>query len=322
MCNMQREFNLFALLGKKKNLLFESLDLKGRTIAILGNGFDLDVGLPTSYNQFVDSSSFEKYMSLQGKDVSVECDDGTKRNYSLMRYVYEAHTHDRWVDLELLLAKYALNTRILIQSKEKLLNTPNVSNAEIRIMYGFLVKALAEYLGSISYDSVKADSNASCLLRYISNRIDVEIWNFNYTNLNRLCVPLAINKIRCRIVHVHGSLEGEIILGFHNDANVDKSFNYMKKIEHPNHEFTGYISKLQEAKNVVVFGHSLGETDKDYFTAWLNELADGKIIGQNLIIYTKDDNSVRQICSRINEMTGNRLNTIKGYNTITFKKSM
>lgn len=83
-----------------------------------------------------------------------------------------------------------------------------------------------------------------------------------------------------------------------------------------------YISKLQEAKNVVVFGHSLGETDKDYFTAWLNELADGKIIGQNLIIYTKDDNSVRQICSRINEMTGNRLNTIKGYNTITFKKSM
>lgn len=319
---MQYVFNLFSMFGKKKNLLHESLDLKGRTIVILGNGFDLDVGLPTGYNQFVDSSIFKKYMSLQRKDVSVECDDGVKRNYALMHYIYDVRQHDRWVDLELLLANYAEDARVLIQSKEKLLNTRNVSDTNIKAMYDFLVKALTEYLRSIPYDSVRVNSNASRLLRCISNRSDIEIWNFNYTNINNLCVPLAIKKISCQVVRVHGSLGGEIILGFHNDANVDKSFGYMKKMEHPAHEFSGYMSKLQDAKNVVIFGHSLGETDKDYFTAWFNDLADGNIVGRNLIIYTKDDNSVRQICSRINEMTGNRLNAIKGYNTITFMKSM
>lgn len=309
-------------LGLKRDKILDH-KFSGKTIVILGNGFDLDLGLATSYHQFVDSDVFKSYMQLEPNGGKVEYDNGYTRNYGLMRHIQEVRQRNNWVDLELLLVNYARKTRIETRIEYNIVNSMNVSDSNKKKMYDLLVCALSKYLKSISYDSINLDSRSSKLYKDMSECVGVEVWTFNYTNLNKLCQKLNVEQMRCNVSYVHGSLENHnIILGFHNNAEVDSSYSYMKKMENPSHQFSGYRTKLEEADNIIFFGHSLGETDKDYFQGWLNGLADGSVKrNQNIIIYTKDEESIKQINMRINDLTGNRLNDIKSRCLLLFYTS-
>jgi hypothetical protein len=289
-----------------------------KTIVILGNGFDLDVGLSTGYRDFVESDTFRDFWSVEPKDSPEVYNNDITRPIGLLQFVKLNSLIDRWVDLEMYLAKYAEEGRIKIAPKGHLLNVYNRSDVSIENMYKNLLESLKAYLQMISYDSIKLDSSAAKFLRNICTNRDVEIWTFNYTDLNKLCTHLGIDKIECSVIHVHGSLkEDDIILGFHNDANVDASYNYMKKMENPFHCFSGYTTKLEDADSIIIFGHSLGETDKDYFAEWFNWATYSNKM-QNIVIYTKDEVSKKRIIERINIMTSNGFHKIKGRNNIIF----
>ena len=61
------------------------------------------------------------------------------------------------------------------------------------------------------------------------------------------------------------------------------------------------IKKLHAADNVVIFGHSLGITDSDYFKPYFSAIIEGKIKRQNIFIVTYNEESFSDICSNMQE---------------------
>ena len=78
-----------------------------KTIVILGNGFDLDVGLSTGYRDFVESDTFRDFWSVEPKDSPEVYNNDITRPIGLLQFVKLNSLIDRWVDLEMYLAKYA-----------------------------------------------------------------------------------------------------------------------------------------------------------------------------------------------------------------------
>ena len=87
----------------KKNALNELLPKK--VVLVIGNGFDLDMGLRTSYADFVDSIYF-KYLIDPNQKNPVEMMEGVDEDKiiripnGMASYVMEEKEHNNWVDLE------------------------------------------------------------------------------------------------------------------------------------------------------------------------------------------------------------------------------
>jgi hypothetical protein len=137
---------------------------------IFGNGFDLDLGLKTSYSNFIESNDF--------KNLIQPASDCTFAKYLFKNYNPES----KWMDIENELKIYINNV---------------YSNNGIAFKreFQFLKSALVNYLHSeIRNNRINYDSNAAriCnkILDDIKNNIEVRIINFNYTNT----VPLVVKK--------------------------------------------------------------------------------------------------------------------------------
>ena len=70
----------------------------GKKILILGNGFDLDLGMKSRYRNFMGSEIWKK---LKEKDF-------TASNCSLIRYLEKKNEIESWFDAETELLNYAL----------------------------------------------------------------------------------------------------------------------------------------------------------------------------------------------------------------------
>ena len=72
-----------------------------KIVCVLGNGFDLDLGLKTSYSQFIKSKYFKRHLRQKSS---------TKQNtfaHIVMCHLNETHINSTWVDIEHELAKIA-----------------------------------------------------------------------------------------------------------------------------------------------------------------------------------------------------------------------
>ena len=72
----------------------ESIHNSPSTILILGNGFDLDLGLNTSYKAFID----EMYLNQHPESTN-----------TLIDSMIEEYKEANWIDIELFLRNYALS---------------------------------------------------------------------------------------------------------------------------------------------------------------------------------------------------------------------
>lgn len=55
-------------------------------LLIIGNGFDLDLGLPTKYSNFIESKYFKK--------------QNIRRGSKLFKYISETYHDKKWIDIE------------------------------------------------------------------------------------------------------------------------------------------------------------------------------------------------------------------------------
>lgn len=147
------------------------------------------------------------------------------------------------------------------------------------------------------------------------------MWSFNYTDPHKILTQLDINHSIPNVEHIHGTLaKRDAIVGFQSDANVDGSYSYMKKMSNPNHSFSGWGARLRSAQTVLIFGHSLGDSDKEYFTDYLEFLAsqDSMDTVRRLIFVTYDEVSKSQILNNIERMTNGKLANIKAHVKLGF----
>lgn len=106
------------------NVLSELLNMskQRKTIVILGNGFDLDIGLPTSYNAFVESEVFKKFLSFEPSKHQGKFKNQITRDIGLMHCVLNEKVRNKWVDLEIFLTDYAKEGRINIVKNDMLVS--------------------------------------------------------------------------------------------------------------------------------------------------------------------------------------------------------
>lgn len=272
-------------------------------ILILGNGFDLDVGLPTSYNHFINSDEFKKLIR--------------NRNNYLLNYIYNNYSMSNWVDLENELRKFALSNR----------DTEPRQRIEIKHQYDNLCDALICYLKKAADYPVNKKSLGCKLMEVVAQHIEnFEIFSFNYTDLNMILKKLGIVTSRNKelfYTQVHGSLNNSnIVVGFQDNTDCSDDFSYMIKTLHPNYQSHNIRKSLLAAQEIIFFGHSLGDTDYHYFSQLFEAISNFNVKDKTrypirLTIITHDEDSKNTILRQLWKMNNAQTNILYDQNELT-----
>jgi Bacteriophage abortive infection AbiH len=278
---------------------------------IIGNGFDLNLGLNTSYKDF-----YNYYLKQENdNDLVKNLKNQISGNY------------DNWSDMELGLGHY----------------TENINNVnDFDIIYMDLVKNLAAYLQQeqrkftdniIEEKILKIGEDFKNPFQYLSSadreRIEYKLNNeivdngvvnidfmvFNYTETVSKIIYL-LNVINDKnefgeILHIHGELDKHIILGvndlsqlkneeLHNIVDIKEQIvkkDYNKGLAH-NLDIKCQ-KKINNADIVCLFGSSVGDTDKIWWDQIGKQL---ELDGINLVIFTKDEEHPELVSIRNNRI--------------------
>ena len=272
-----------------------------RSVLILGNGFDLDLGIQTKYSQFADSPDWPF------KDVKSYEDD-------TLPYFLNSHKNqvDTWFDLEELLANYACKSTGL--TKDKILKAKQDFYVLSNALNEYLVKQEDDFVKQMN-DSIgrtKRATPAHYILQHFLKKEVRTIYTFNYTNAYRISKQFILN-IDAVYNHIHGSTrESNIILGAGDQRNLKDDFFEFYKSANPFYKSNNLVEDLNDADEVYIFGHSLGKNDHDYFSDFFKKVcksvhrpfAPGKI---KVRIFTYDEKSEIDIKKQLMTLTDNHL---------------
>lgn len=278
-----------------------------KTLLILGNGFDLDLNLNTSYSNFFKSSYFKDKATGVITKYALELSNSDINIFSYLRFKHEIKG---WIDVENELANLASRKIRGDYGRNEVLAV--VSEKEKQTFQQLRI-ALCDYLKSISYNDVNTDSYGLKILRLLNNSdSNSEIITFNYTDINKLAPILGDRSIVIPVSYIHGSLESRqtenddtsIILGFQDDIEIDDSYCFMIKSHSPYYSSHNLKSKLDQADEVIFFGHSLGLTDYPYFADFFRKQCATKPDNEKIKvrIFTKDEESRQNILIQLRNM--------------------
>jgi len=266
---------------------------------IIGNGFDLNLGLKTSYNHF-----YQYYKTVEAKNFNVI---KLKENIS--------KTYDSWADLELALGNYTQYLEsteelddILLDIGEALskylrIEENKLENFEIdqRKFFNYLCFPENMFLPADKENLIKIKSN------WTNSQWILNIFTLNYTSViekivgdkhNDLILAYHNNSRAIQlgeIKHIHGYLDNDMVIGvdditqiknesFHGNRDVLESI-VKSECNHANRNNVDrqFTNKINTANLICIFGSSIGETDNKWW----------KLIGErlksdcHLIIFTK-----------------------------------
>ena len=294
----------------KKNSLNELPPKK--VVLVIGNGFDLDMGQKTSYADFVDSIYF-KYLIDPNQENPVEMMEGIDED-KLLRvpngmasYVMEEKDHNNWVDLEECIRKYCE------------MQTPSAAEKERLRRELFSIRyMLYHYLARVVYYQFERDSLFKNRIAYkllegiVNENVSYEIWDFNYTFtcetvLERLNVDT--NVISNHLHYIHGQLRRDndyerwpIVLGSDSTEKLEQVCPSAVKCHTRDYFYnsSAFKADLKEAETVVFMGHSMGSTDRPYFSEMLQS---EKL--KSVVIITKSEASLDDFRANMNDATEN-----------------
>lgn len=276
-------------------------------LIVIGNGFDLDLGLPTSYKSFFEND----YQIGCGGFPFMKGQEGLS---SLGKYVLKSMLISNWYDLEDILAEYG-SGEYFIDSVES-----------VHRDYDELLKSLSLYLKEIDYNSIRPSSVAARIIQTVNeNLIFPVIYSFNYTNIVNACHALRQGPLTQK--YVHGSLEEDnIILGVGDYANLQSELGFMYKTFNPNYKSTDLLRDLENCSEAYIFGLSLSRVDYPYFEDFFRNIVSRKISKNKkyIRIFTYDDNSRMQILSNLREMNKGmiKLNAYADFDVIRTKDNV
>jgi hypothetical protein len=261
-------------------------------IIIIGNGFDLSLGLKTSYKDFITSNYF---ISL------------IRNNNSLAFFLNEKQEINNWVDIEKELTNYSIQT--------------NEDKSKVKNDFKELKNALIDYLNEAQEKEINQDSKAFEMIKNEISDTDI-IYNFNYTNtIFKIAEMLNIQNIKDKHSFVHGLLENKnIIFGVEDKARINNKHIFLKKSSNLNFAESSIIRVLNnsdEKINLVIFGHSLGITDSSYFSSYFSNHT-SKYNRTKMKLYYFGEDAHDEMMSIIDEYTINHLTNFKHYNDLEF----
>lgn len=262
-----------------------------KVLLILGNGFDLSLGLQTSYTSFMESDLFHKRVAIKHyPNAKIDEHDRNIHNYL---------THQKriknWIDVEMELKKYASQQKVEYHNdKGGLTSTQNASDGQIKMFYDVLCLDLQTYMRSLDYSLLDLKAPSLRLLQTILAKKRNDVVTFNYTDITRL-----IGKPHGSVEYMHGNINDGIILGFQRFENMAPGYEYMIKAENPLYKSRHLYAKMLDADEVVIYGHSLGETDHCYFKPFFEEQTKSNATPRRLTIFTLNRESRNAITQQM-----------------------
>jgi hypothetical protein len=285
-------------------------------VYLIGNGFDLDLGIDSSYSTYYRSKYFTDL-----------CNKSPIASY--IKGLNEKDFKENWVDFEEAIKLYCINVlgNESAMDNERLIKFQNLREFEehFKEIRNSIADFLSEQASKVDLLTIPDTKNSIRIAKEIVDRYDmtsnlsggiisennnIKIITFNYTNsLTKLIEIEArkkwavsngfgekftnnFQKIKDSIVHIHGSLEADnIILGIEDVIDIipKETFIVRKSIHVDYTKFS--LGLMSKANNVTIFGHSLGTSDEMYFkklfTLWKQTPSNNN--KRKITIYHKKD---------------------------------
>lgn len=253
---------------------------------VLGNGFDLDLGLRTRYADFADSKNeeWQYFINMAGTNLNQLCPA------EFVDYLQNARIFENWFDIEEEISKFA----------QKHTNLRDGQIGLIRQQYEMLVNCLRFYIyRQVNNAYIKKGSLAYVLMNKLSDvHHPVSLYNFNYTDCVALCGCKKREGLQAHAVH--GTLFYNMILGcrVYNEIKENTQLDFLYK---PIINLQKDILKqnLTQATEAIIFGHSFNRMDYCYFKDFFDATQSGQQICTNLTIICKDAKSEEDIRQRL-----------------------
>lgn len=260
-----------------------------KSVLVIGNGFDLDLGLSTKYSDFAKSdewiSIYEHYAPLS-------------KYYSLLKYLNDRKDYDNWFDIEQALFDYA-------SAKAE---SPWKHDVETdKREYQAICKALSDYLDNqvkTSKHDILEKTSRRVLQLFQYEKDCRKIYTFNYTSLELIARVGLVDHL-VPFVHVHGSIDNKnIILGFNisSPSQIIPGYSFMVKTDNPFFQSIQLEQDLIDADEVIIFGHSLNMMDSVYFESYLKFLSEELKTDKTLTIITYDEKSRQNILNNMRQI--------------------
>ncbi|WP_289766387.1 AbiH family protein [Bacteroides acidifaciens] len=254
-----------------------------KILFVLGNGFDIKLGLNTKYKNFYDS-----YLKMESSCDAVK---ELKQNIS--------SEYQDWADLELGLGKYTEHFEDIQDGltvyKDILCGLQNyLSQEESKYNYdnGESDKILSDLFHPENYLRWREKQNVFSHFNKDENW-DVRVITFNYTKtlekvLGSPALPVNISfenegpRNLTHIVHIHGFVGERMILGVNDPSQIknktwQSNSRFLRRYVKPQHNDTYKLDHERLASELIsnshvicLFGVSIGDTDK----LWWKKIAD------------------------------------------------
>lgn len=276
-------------------------------ILVVGNGFDLNLGLKTSYSDFLNSTEFKSL-----------------KNNFLAEYLEKKLRVLKWVDIEKELYKYSVS--LYYQTENNRFNPVPQKDARINKLKQELYDictSLKWYLKDVTTCPINLEGKEAfrVVADIFNSRKDTYILTFNYTDIIERIHDYYFSSLKKNylINHIHGSLSDDnIVFGIEDSAEVAKEHVFLYKSHNTNQNINGLTSIFDNAKNFKFFGYSLGETDHSYFDDFFKAQTMPDCKDKNFTFYYYGDDAYDDLIWQLKKLTNNRLSYLKQYNKLTF----
>ena len=333
-----------------------------KIVLILGNGFDLDLGLKTSYKDFWKSEFCPKdypaplihHLNQRWPD-NLEAVKWYDLENELLNY-YNEISHSRripdvitqeekifivnvnpaylsyGVDQQYYEAANSLLQKGILKENPRFVPQyimpyrDDLMESSIwrdRKALQSIKEGLCQYLRNLGYPKDESKTIAFQVLAFLDTEAIggcfVTVYSFNYTRvqLNGRAPDAAI------IHYMHGSCsDGKIIIGTRDDKEYDTNYDFLQKSFDPSFNPPALVADLQDADEVIIFGHSIGENDRQYFKAFFTQQTSyTNTRRKDITIFTRNSDSELQIKRSLQGMTDGNLSTLFGLNNLQIIKT-
>lgn len=280
-----------------------------KDVLIVGNGFDLNLGLKTSYSDYLGSDEF----------------DGLLGNNNLAKHLKRCSKISKWVDIEKELYNYSIH--LYYRTGDKLNPDPNPNKRGmiemLKTEYYDVCSSLRLYLKKATACEIKLGNKASfrIISQVFKSKDYTYILTFNYTDIIERIHNyfFSLSKKNYLINHIHGSLSDEnIVFGIEDSVEVAKEHVFLYKSHNTNQRINGLFSIFDNADNFTFFCYSLGETDHSYFDDFFKSQTMPDCKKKNFTFYHYGAEAYDDLIWQLKKLTNNRLSYLKQYNNLEF----
>lgn len=258
-------------------------------LLILGNGFDLNLGRKTRYSDFANSEFWPKDLKS-----------------NLFGYLNSKKDIEKWFDLEGELANYV--SLVKKRYAGAYMRTIHDMAKEDEQDFKVIVEKMMDYL-SFTEKETSPDENsmALCVFSLVCNdKAFQKVYSFNYTDLYKVSNFLCLEH-NPKFEYVHGCLSDKsAILGVNDSVDtIDGNYDFLRKSFNLHYGSHPVSYDLQEADEVVFFGHSLGDNDYHYFQSFFRHQCKMNMERherRDITIFTYNDSSRMEIMHTLHKM--------------------